>query len=237
MAMHVFECVQCACIWCRVYMWCRTSMWSKRWRWGSCADRRTPPKTKTRERQKHQIEEEDTKSPKKLCTPDFSSSSMVTGQVAWWYVGRKRRWKRRIFLEWKFLIRWAAGEVERRWKSISFLHFWVRFFSGGTHLASIIIIKCLHFIASFSSFLLLIITKLWHFVYDGIFYTLVYAGLRWWRPRFMKTDLACPLPWPPSLLMRHLHREAIMLPRVLFICVMNHCRNFASWCRMWEGLY
>ena len=33
----------------------------------------------------------DTKSPDESCRPDFSSSSMVTGQVAWWCVGRERR--------------------------------------------------------------------------------------------------------------------------------------------------
>ena len=30
----------------------------------------------------------DTKSPEEVCRPDFSSSSMVTGQVAGWCVGR-----------------------------------------------------------------------------------------------------------------------------------------------------
>ena len=33
----------------------------------------------------------DTKSPDEIGRPDFSSSSMVTGQVAWWCVGRERR--------------------------------------------------------------------------------------------------------------------------------------------------
>ena len=33
----------------------------------------------------------DTKPPDEIGRPDFSSSSMVTGQVAWWCVGRERR--------------------------------------------------------------------------------------------------------------------------------------------------
>jgi hypothetical protein len=37
-----------------------------------------------------QEEKKDTKSPEEVCRPDFSSSSMVTGQVAGWCVGRER---------------------------------------------------------------------------------------------------------------------------------------------------
>jgi hypothetical protein len=33
--------------------------------------------------------EKDTKSTNEICSPDFFSSSMVTGQVAWWCVGRE----------------------------------------------------------------------------------------------------------------------------------------------------
>jgi hypothetical protein len=46
----------------------------------------------------------DTKSPDEICRPDFSSSSMVTGQVAWWCVGRERRPKPCIFPVHKVLL-------------------------------------------------------------------------------------------------------------------------------------
>jgi hypothetical protein len=39
---------------------------------------------KNRERQMHNKEGKGTKSPNDICRPDFSSSSMITGQVAWW---------------------------------------------------------------------------------------------------------------------------------------------------------
>jgi hypothetical protein len=46
----------------------------------------------------------DTKSPDEICRSDFSSSSMVTGQVAWWCVGGERRPKPCIFPGHKVLL-------------------------------------------------------------------------------------------------------------------------------------
>ena len=56
--------------------------------------RRTPRKYNTGTPNAHPREKNDTKSPYEIYRPDFSSPSMVTGQVAWWCVGRERNRKR-----------------------------------------------------------------------------------------------------------------------------------------------
>ena len=51
----------------------------------------------------------DTKSPNEICRPEFSSSSMLRGQVAGWCIGRERKWKRPISLEGKVLLNRRSG--------------------------------------------------------------------------------------------------------------------------------
>jgi ribosomal protein L15 len=61
------------------------------------ARRRTAKKNTSGMRNAQQRGNKGTKSRDKICRPDFSSPLMVTGQVTWWCVGRKGRFKTFIF--------------------------------------------------------------------------------------------------------------------------------------------
>ena len=75
------------------------------WQWGSCGpvSRRTQKKNSGTPNARLRGNK-DRKSPTQICRPEFSSSSMVRGQVAGWGVGRERRWKPWFFLEGKVLL-------------------------------------------------------------------------------------------------------------------------------------
>ena len=91
MAMYVFDCV---------YVWGAGHLWGAGRPYGQevgdegiCGPgrRRTAPKKNSGTPNAQQRGNKDTTSPDEIGRPDFFSSSMVTGQVAWWCVGRERR--------------------------------------------------------------------------------------------------------------------------------------------------
>jgi hypothetical protein len=82
MAMYVFDCVH---VWGAEGFYVVQNVHMGR----KSGDEATPQKNNSGTPNAQRREKKDTKSPDEVCRTDFSSSSMLTGQVAGWCVGRE----------------------------------------------------------------------------------------------------------------------------------------------------